>query len=69
MSSDAYIKLSNMSRGYEYYADAYVGDDAPFKNMKPDYDTLCKIIQEMCDVSREVLSEYRAMEAKINGKC
>ena len=65
MPSQAFEKLESMSTAYEYYADAYAGPDAPFRDKQPDADTLCEIIQEMCLAAHEVLAEYQALENKL----
>jgi hypothetical protein len=52
-------KLLEWARGVEYYADAYVGDDAPFANQKPHVDEVCKQIQ---DGAHLVFDFFRSMK-------
>lgn len=58
-SNDVFRDFAEMCRAYEYYQEAHVGPDAPFKDKCPDRDTLCTIISEFCQLGRQVLAEVR----------
>ena len=60
--SEASEQLAEMTRGCEYYADAYCGEDAPFPDRMPDREQLCRQLQEMSRLAHRVLHEHAEME-------
>lgn len=64
--SPAHEVLLQMSVAYEFYVDAYVGEDAPFGDNKPTQDDLCKIIVDLCSAAAAVLREHRQLSEALD---